>query len=38
MKLIITKTQANKILNNIPAGSNIKISVEDANKILKKNG
>lgn len=35
MKLIITRSQANKILNNIPAGNSIKIKVKDANKILK---
>lgn len=34
MKIIITKTQAKKILNNIPKGCSIKISVADANRIL----
>lgn len=34
MKLIITKAQAQKILSNIPKGSSIKITVEDANRIL----
>lgn len=34
MKLIITKAQAQKILNNIPEGSSIRITVEDANRIL----
>ncbi len=38
MILIITRTQASKILNNIPTGKSIKISVADANKILRKNG
>lgn len=35
MKLKITRTQANKILHNIPAGNSVKIKVKDANKILK---
>ena len=34
MKLIITKAQAQKILNNIPDGCSIKITVKDANRIL----
>lgn len=34
MKLIITLKQANAILNNLPAGSSIKLKVKDANRIL----
>jgi uncharacterized ubiquitin-like protein YukD len=34
MKLIITKSQAQKILNNIPQGCSIKITTKDANRIL----
>lgn len=34
MKFIITKSQAKKILNNIPKGCSIKITVADANRIL----
>lgn len=32
--LILTYTQANSLLNNLPAGHQVKVSVQDLNKII----
>lgn len=32
--LILTYTQANSLLNNLPAGHQVKVSIKDLNKII----